>query len=70
MHPKDMNKWIGRVIEIIYEDNSGNITQRRIEVHGCKGNLLRATCLATGRPRVFRSEGILAWSQVKGAHAG
>jgi predicted DNA-binding transcriptional regulator YafY len=68
--PKELDKWIGQVIEVIYEDQSGKITQRRIKVHGYKEDLLRATCLATGRPRVFRAAGILAWSQAKSYHAG
>lgn len=65
-----MEKLIGQVIEIIYEDKSGKITQRRIEVHGHKGGLLRATCLSTGGPRVFRADSILAWRQAKVSHAG
>ncbi|MGN7761264.1 hypothetical protein [Paenibacillus sp. 22594] len=70
MSPKDMEKLIGQVVEIIYEDKAGKMTQRRIEVHGHKGGLLRATCLTTGGPRVFQVERILAWRRVKVNHAG
>jgi predicted DNA-binding transcriptional regulator YafY len=67
---KDIGKLIGRTIEIIYQDRSGKITQRTIEVHGIKGVLIRATCLTTGAPRVFRAENILAWQHAKARHAG
>ncbi|WP_326081177.1 hypothetical protein [Paenibacillus graminis] len=70
MSTKDMEKLLGQVIEIIYEDKAGNITQRRIEVLGLKGGLLRAACLATGSPRMFRVERILAWQPIKGRRAG
>lgn len=70
MKAKEMEKLIGQVIEIIYEDKSGKITQRRVEVHGIKGELLRATCITTGGPRVFRTGSILAWRRAKTRHAG
>jgi predicted DNA-binding transcriptional regulator YafY len=70
MKAKEMEKLIGQVIEIIYEDKSGKITQRSVEVHGIKGELLRATCLTSGEPRVFRTGSILAWRRAKARHAG
>ncbi|WP_054941712.1 hypothetical protein [Paenibacillus ihuae] len=70
MRIRDLEKLIGQVIEIIYEDKSGKITQRSVEVHGIKGELLRATCLTTGAPRVFRTGSILAWRRAKARHAG
>ncbi|WP_143186142.1 MULTISPECIES: hypothetical protein [Paenibacillus] len=70
MRPKDIEKLIGEVVEIIYEDKAGKITQRRIKVHGHKAGLLRTTCFTTGGPRVFRVERILAWRRDKVSHAG
>ncbi|MNO39852.1 hypothetical protein D3C76_299880 [compost metagenome] len=70
MRIKDMEKLIGQMIEIIYEDKAGNITQRRIEVLGHRGGLIRAACLTTGGPRVFRVERILAWQPAKASRAG
>lgn len=70
MKVRDLEKLIGQVIEMIYEDKSGKITQRSVEVHGIKGELLRATCLTTGAPRVFRTGSILAWRRAKARHAG
>lgn len=58
-------KYIGQVVEIMYLDRSGKITQRNIEVKGVRGQLLSATCLKTGAPRKFRLDSILAWQPVK-----
>ncbi|WP_449600602.1 hypothetical protein, partial [Paenibacillus sp. Marseille-Q9583] len=40
-------------VEIVYQDKSGRISQRKIEVMGIRGDQIRATCLSTGVPRVF-----------------
>ncbi|KKO52311.1 hypothetical protein [Paenibacillus sp. DMB20] len=55
-----VDKYIGDIIEIIYIDGKGNITQRKIEVIGVKDGRVRARCLQSGAPRVFRIENILA----------
>ncbi|MNW28848.1 hypothetical protein D3C74_56870 [compost metagenome] len=52
----------GQSVEIIYEDASGNITQRRINVRGVRDGIIRATDLASNQPRTFRVANILAWS--------
>lgn len=54
-------KYLGKIVEIMYMDQSGKITQRRIEVKSMYGGLLRATCLMTGSPRTFLIDHILAW---------
>ncbi|HEY2491953.1 MAG TPA: hypothetical protein VGI33_03370 [Paenibacillus sp.] len=54
-------KYLGKVIEIMYMDQSGKITQRRIEMNSILNGLIRATCLMTGSPRTFRTDNILAW---------
>ncbi len=61
-----MEKYIGKTLEIIYIDRTGRVSQRRIEVHAVKGDLVRATCLKTGEPRAFRKSNILAFVPVKG----
>ncbi|MBS5913153.1 hypothetical protein ABEO75_29200 [Paenibacillus macerans] len=55
-----VKKYIGGTVEIIYMDRSGKITQRKIEVHDVREDLVRATCLASGEPRAFRLDRILA----------
>ncbi|GGN96318.1 hypothetical protein [Saccharibacillus kuerlensis] len=53
-------KYIGEVVEIVYMDKSGHLSQRRIEVHGIRGELVYSTCLASGERRTFRQDRILA----------
>ncbi|WP_460326772.1 hypothetical protein [Paenibacillus sp. YSY-4.3] len=60
-----MKKYINQVVEIIYMDRSGRITQRPIHIHAIRSGLVRATCLQTGAPRAFRTEQILALHPVK-----
>lgn len=58
-------RYIGHIVEIVYLDSRGDITQRQIEVKGIRGGIVRATCLTSGSPRAFRKENILAWKPVK-----
>lgn len=44
---------VGQTVEIVYQDRSGNITQRKIEVKGIRDGRIRATCLTTGRRECF-----------------
>ncbi|MDO3409246.1 hypothetical protein QWJ34_05685 [Saccharibacillus sp. CPCC 101409] len=53
-------KYIGEVVEIVYMDKSGNLTQRRIEVHFVRSGLVYSTCLSSGARRTFREDRILA----------
>ena len=62
-----MRKYIGDVIELIYLDRKGKITQRKIRLQGIRNDLIRATCLNTNQPRVFRMSNVLSWGPVKGA---
>ncbi|HAF97564.1 hypothetical protein [Paenibacillus lactis] len=62
-----MRNFIGEVIELIYIDRKGKITQRKIRLQGIRHNLIRATCLNTNQPRVFRMDNVLSWEPAKGA---
>ncbi|MBO2944886.1 hypothetical protein JJQ72_12975 [Paenibacillus sp. F411] len=64
----NIRKYIGDIVEIIYIDRLGAITQREIEVLGVRGHLVRADCLKSGAPRVFRTENILAMRRKKGTN--
>lgn len=55
----------GQSVEIIYEDKSGTITQRRIAVRAVQEGTIRATDLASNQPRTFKADSILAWSPIK-----
>ncbi|GIO53840.1 MULTISPECIES: hypothetical protein [Paenibacillus] len=60
-------KYVGQTVEIVYLDQAGNITQRKIEVKEMRGNTVRAVCLKTGAPRTFRMDRILAWQVARTA---
>jgi len=53
-------KYVGEVVEIVYMDKDGKLSQRRIEVHGIRGELVYSTCLTSGERRTFRKDRILA----------
>ena len=60
-----MKKYIGQIIEIIYLDRLGQVSQRQIKVHAVKDGLVRATCMKIGAPRAFRLDRVLAYAPVK-----
>ncbi|OWA36814.1 hypothetical protein B9G55_01670 [Saccharibacillus sp. O16] len=53
-------KYIGEVVEIVYMDKNGHLSQRRIEIHAIRGSLVYSTCLTSGERRTFRQDRILA----------
>ena len=65
-----MKMHVGQMVEIVYVDKVGKITQRKIEIKSMRDGMLRATCLSSGSPRVFRIDNILAWQPTKAKYAG
>ena len=55
-----MQKWVGRRVEIIYQSTDGRLSQRVVRVLGVQDGIVRAFCEASGAPRTFRVESILA----------
>ena len=55
-----MHKYIGRRVEIIYQSADGRLSQRMVRVLGVRDGVVRAFCEASGAPRTFRVENILA----------
>lgn len=55
-----MEKYVGRIVTIIYQDGKNNITQRRIMVKAIVGNRMRGYDLSKRAPRVFDVGRILA----------
>ena len=55
-----IEKFMGRYVEIIYMSADGRLTQRTIFVHGVLNGVVRAFCTASGAPRTFRADAILA----------
>jgi predicted DNA-binding transcriptional regulator YafY len=66
-----LEKYIGRILRIVYVDKRGQITQRNIEVKAVVDGHIRAHCLKSKGPRVFAIENILAFEPVGARrHAG
>ncbi|KOY17323.1 hypothetical protein [Paenibacillus xylanivorans] len=58
-------KYLGWLVEIIYLDQSGKITKRRIQVKSIRSGLINADDLLSGQPRTFKESGLLAWLPIK-----
>lgn len=58
--PVQMEKYIGRTVEIVYLAQDGKLTQRMIRVRRVNGGLVYAHCMTTNKPRTFRRDHILA----------
>ncbi|MFC5648539.1 hypothetical protein ACFPYJ_05235 [Paenibacillus solisilvae] len=61
----DANKYIGKTIEIIYQDGQDQITQRLIYVYAATERHVKAKCLSSHAPRLFLRSGILAIQPVR-----
>ncbi|MFP4976412.1 hypothetical protein ACE6ED_13495 [Paenibacillus sp. CN-4] len=55
----------GKVIEIVYMDNAGKLSQRNIDVRSVRDGLIQATDLQTRQPRAFKAGNILAWQPAR-----
>lgn len=60
-----MEKYIGRVVEIIYMGKHENITKRNIRVVSVEDGVVKAYCLKYRAPRIFKIDNILAFMPVR-----
>jgi hypothetical protein len=58
-----MQKYIGRMVEVVYLDRHGKLTQRRIRVIGIKDGMVKAFCYDRRSLRIFNEVNILAFQQ-------
>jgi hypothetical protein len=65
-----LEKYVGRIVEIIYVDKNNKISQRLIEVRSVQGNMVKAYCLKQKAPRVFKLASILAVWPISRARSG
>jgi hypothetical protein len=65
-----LEKYVGRIVEIIYVDKHNKITQRLIEVRSIEGEMVKAYCLKQKAPRVFKLVSILAVWPISRAKSG
>ncbi|MFC5529311.1 hypothetical protein [Cohnella yongneupensis] len=61
-----IEKFIGRIIELIYQDSKGNITKRQISVYQVDRGKLRGFDTVKQAYRTFALERILAARPVSG----
>lgn len=59
-----IDRYVGRVVDIVYMDRKGKITQRRIDIKEVVGGRIRAHCFKSNGPRVFAVENVLAFELV------
>lgn len=62
-----MDKHIGHTLEIIYLDQSGKLSQRKIEVRAVRGSKVSAYCFERKELRTFNASNILASQRVVAA---
>ncbi|MDB5085130.1 MAG: hypothetical protein JWN30_2016 [Bacilli bacterium] len=55
-----LEQFVGRVVEMIYQDRAGVISHRRVRIVSVQGNYVRAYCYARRAVRSFSEETILA----------
>lgn len=56
----DPGKCVGRMVEMIYMDGEGRITQRCVRVQAVRPLYIQAYCLEREAPRSFRRENVLS----------
>ncbi|MCL6458877.1 MAG: hypothetical protein K6T85_12795 [Gorillibacterium sp.] len=56
----NLEKYTGKIVDIIYIGQDGKITQRRITVRSVDAGTVCAWCHTRRAPRIFRIDSILA----------
>ncbi|CAG7654895.1 WYL domain-containing protein [Paenibacillus allorhizosphaerae] len=67
---QELQRYMGRTVEMIYLGRDNQITQRRVDVHSMNNGIVKAYCHERNAPRVFRVENILAVSVASRKWAG
>ncbi|MBO9608479.1 MAG: hypothetical protein J7639_21175 [Paenibacillaceae bacterium] len=56
----DWSRYVGNIVEVIYMDRQGRMTQRTVRIQSVKDDVLAVYCLERRAPRLLRAEQILA----------
>lgn len=59
-----LGKYVGQMVELVYMDRAGQITQRQIRINSMRSGVIRASDGMEGVPRTFLEQNILAWRPV------
>lgn len=62
---RDLSKYIGCTVELIYMDRRGRITQRTVRIRSAENGWITAFCLSRSAPRLFKAEHILAVQRMR-----
>jgi hypothetical protein len=55
-----LEKYVGRLVTIVYIDRNNRISQRTIQIHSVRNGVIRAYCMTSGGPRIFHVCNVLA----------
>lgn len=61
----NLNKHIGRAVEMIYEDCNHKITQRQVTIRSLRGDNVIVFDHGSGEPRSFKADRVLAAEPVR-----
>lgn len=57
---KDIQRFLGRTVEIIYLDRRGVFSKRVVQLHAVRDGRVNVFCLERQAPRILRVENVLA----------
>jgi predicted DNA-binding transcriptional regulator YafY len=60
-----IENYVGRTVQIIYNDRKGNISFRDIQVRSVRNGKVSAYCFNASAPRVFNVESIIDVELIK-----
>ena len=55
-----IERYIGRIVDVVYMDRSGRFTKRRVQVQSVRDGRAKVYCFERQAPRAFIIENILA----------
>lgn len=57
---KELQRYLGRTVELIYVDRHGAFTKRVVQLHSVRDGIAKVFCLERRAPRLLKIENILA----------
>jgi predicted DNA-binding transcriptional regulator YafY len=61
---RNLQRYLGRTVEIIYVDRRGKYTKRLVQLHAIRDGAVMVFCLERQAPRLLRIDNILAMQPV------
>ncbi|MCQ6558137.1 hypothetical protein [Paenibacillus mendelii] len=60
-----VEKYIGRIIRIVYMDRHSRISERIIQIRAVRDGQIKAYCMTSRGPRIFHVDNVLAYEVVR-----